>query len=113
MTGEKRYETAGFEVMETWMDVSTKAQERTSRLGESYLKLFQEGQKASFDLMQSWMKLTHDLQTLSFDYVKESVRTRDETLSGLMRVRDEVQHDVKNRFDQQVNELEKVSKAAK
>jgi hypothetical protein len=113
MAGEKRYETVGFEFAETWIDMSTKAQERTSKFGESYLKLFQEGQKASFDLMQSWLKLTHDLQSLSFNYAKESARTRDETLSGLMRVQDEVQHDLKNHFDQQVNELEKVAKAAK
>jgi hypothetical protein len=113
MAGEKRYETLSFKLAETWIDVSSQAQDRTTKLGESYLKLFQDGQKASFALMQSWMKLTQDLQVLSFDYVQESARTRDETLSGLMRVRDEVQHDLKDRFDQQVNEIERVAKAAK
>jgi hypothetical protein len=113
MAGTKQYEPLSFKLAETWIDASAQTQERTAKLGESYIKAFQEGQKASFDLVLGWMKLMRDLRTLSFDYVQESARTGNEALSSLIRVQDEVRHDLKDRFDQQVTEIEKVAKAAK
>lgn len=113
MASGKRYETLGLKFAETWIDISYEAQERTAKLGESYLTVFQEGQKTSFDLVLAWLKQVQKLQMLSFDYSQESARTSNETLSNFMRVQDEVRHDVKDRVDHQVTEIERVTKASK
>ena len=113
MASGTRYESLGFKLAESWIDVSYQAQERTAKLGESYLKAFQEGQKTTFDLTLTWMKLLQGLQTLSFDYLQESAFKGNETLSSLMKVQDEVRHDVRDRVNHQVTEIEKVAKVTK
>jgi hypothetical protein len=113
MATTKRFENVGFKLSENLVDVSYETQERTARLGESYLKAFQEAQKSRFDMALTWMKRLQELQMLSFEYFQESVRAGNETLSSFMRVQDEVRTDVKNRFDHQVTELERVAKATK
>ncbi|HEX8992091.1 MAG TPA: hypothetical protein VF784_10485 [Anaerolineales bacterium] len=113
MNNGTRYQTLGFKLTEDWIDVSYQAQERAVKLSESYLKVFQDGQKSGFDLVLSWMKHMQELQTLSFGYLQESARTGNEILSGFVRVQDEVRKEVKDRFDHQVTEIEKVAKVTK
>lgn len=109
----KRNETFGFKLLEPWIDVTYDVQERTVKLGESYMKVLQEGQKTSFDFVLTGMKQVQELQTLFFDYFQDWARTGNETLTTFIRVQDEVRHDVQDRFEQHVSDLEKTTKVAK
>jgi hypothetical protein len=111
MNNGRRYDTAGLKFTETLVDVSHDAQEKTAELRKAYLKAFQETRKTSFDLTLAWLKQMHELQTLSFDYLQEMARANYETISKFGQVQDEIRHDVKESFDHQVTEAEKVAKA--
>jgi len=112
MNSGQRYDTTGIKFAETFVDVSYEAQEKAANLRKAYLKAFQESQKTTFDLAFAWFKQTKELQTLSFDYLQDLARANYETLSKFGQVQDEIRHDVKEKFDHQVTELEKVAEAA-
>ena|SRR5947209_17965358 len=112
MTSGKQNGSLGFTLAETWMDVVYETQDRATKLGESYFKVLQDGQKTGYDLAFTFLRQTQELQTLSLNYLRESTRAGNETLASFMRVQDEVRQDVKDRFDKQVTEIEKVAKAA-
>ncbi len=112
MNNGNRYDTVGLKFAETLVDVSFDAQEKTAELRKAYLKAFQEGQKTTFDLTFAWLKQMQELQMLSFDYLQDLGRTNFETVSKLGQVQDEIRHDVKEGFDHQVTEVEKVARPA-
>jgi hypothetical protein len=53
-----------------------------------------------------------DMQTLWFDFLRESVRSGNQTFASYLRVQGEVEQSVKDRFEQQVSEIEKVARAS-
>ena len=104
--------TVSYAFAETLIETFYATQERTAKVAEAYLKVLQESQKSNRDLALTMLKQMQDVQTLSLEYVRESARTGNEALTDFIRVQDEVQREVKDRFDQGVTEMEKVAKAA-
>jgi hypothetical protein len=112
MESTGRMDTLGFEFAGAILDGFFATQERTTKMGQAYLQVIQESQKTGRELAHTWLKQTQELQTLSLAYLRESVHTGNEAMSDFIRVQDEVRQEVKDRFDQQMTELEKVSRPA-